>query len=181
MNGEKHAELALKTALALILIGIVAVLRVVPHPWNFAPVGAMAIFSGAMLRTRWMKVTLPLAALFLGDVFIGFHRLMPVVYASFLVSVTIGMWIEKRRSVARIAGATLAGAVQFFVVTNFAVWLAYDTYPRTRAGLAACYVAAIPLFGNTLASDTLYVSLLFGGYALAEGLLLPRRAAKPVL
>jgi hypothetical protein len=179
MNSEKHAEFAVKTALALTLIGMAAALRLAPHPWNFTPAGAMAIFSGAMLRTRWMKITLPLAALFVGDIFIGFHKLMPVVYASFLVSVAIGMWIGRRRSVARIAGATLTGAMQFFVLTNFAVWLAYDTYPRTAAGLAACYAAAIPFFGNTLASDALYVTLLFGGYALAERMLPVPATAEP--
>lgn len=174
---SKNASIAMKTILAVSLIAVAAALRIAPHPWNFTPIGAMAIFSGAMLRSRWMKFTLPLLALFAGDVFVGFHKLMPAVYASFLVSVAIGMWLEKRRSVARIGAATLAGAAQFFLVTNFAVWLAFDTYPKTVAGLAACYAAGLPLLGNTLAGDALYVALLFGGFALAERLVLPGRPA----
>ena len=172
---DKHTALAMKTILVISLIVVAAALRIAPHPWNFTPIGAMAIFSGAMLRSRWMKFTLPLLALFAGDVFVGFHKLIPVVYASFLLSVAIGMWLEKRRSVPRIGAATLAGATQFFLITNFAVWLAFDTYPRTLPGLAACYAAGLPLFANTLAGDALYVALLFGGFALAERLVLPGR------
>lgn len=174
---SKKASLAMKTILAISLIAVAAALRIAPHPWNFTPIGAMAIFSGAMLRSRWMKFALPLLALFAGDVFVGFHKLMPAVYASFLVSVAIGMWLEKRRSVARIGAVTLAGATQFFLVTNFAVWLAFDTYPKTIAGLATCYAVGLPLFANTLAGDVLYIALLFGGYALAERLLVGDRTA----
>lgn len=167
-TAEKGVSIAAKGTLVVALIVLAAALRVAPHPWNLTPIGAMALFSGAMVRTRWAKFTLPLVALFVGDIFVGFHRLMPAVYTSFLVSVAIGTWLEKRRSAARIAGATLLGAVQFFAVTNFAVWAALDTYPKTLAGLAACYVAGIPFFWNTLAGDALYVTLLFGGFALAE-------------
>lgn len=174
---DKHTALAMKTILVISLIVVAAALRIAPHPWNFTPIGAMAIFSGAMLRSRWMKFTLPLLALFAGDVFVGFHKLIPVVYASFLLSVAIGMWLEKRRSVPRIGAATLAGATQFFLITNFAVWLAFDTYPRTLPGLVACYAAGLPLFANTLAGDALYIALLFGGYAIGERLLLGERTA----
>lgn len=176
---NKNASLAMKTIVVVSLIAVAAALRIAPHPWNFTPIGAMAIFSGAMLRSRWMKFTLPLLALFAGDVFVGFHKLMPVVYASFLVSVAIGMWLENRRSIPRIGAATLAGAAQFFLVTNFAVWLAFGTYPKTVAGLAACYAAGLPLFANTLAGDALYAALLFGGYSLGERLL-ARHGAAPI-
>jgi hypothetical protein len=168
---DSEISLAAKTAVAMAMIAIAAALRAAPHPWNFTPAGAMALFSGATLRNRWMKFALPLAALFAGDVLIGFHKLMPAVYASFVVSVAIGTWIEKRRSIGRIAGATLFGAAQFFLVTNFAVWAAFSTYPKSPAGLIACYAAGIPFFWNTLAGDALYVTLLFGGYALAESFL----------
>ena len=154
----------------LLIIVAAAALRIAPHPWNFAPVGAMALFSGAMLRDRRLAFGFPLAAMFLSDVVIGFHALMPVVYASFLLSVGIGSWLAPSRSLPRIAGATLAGAVQFFLVTNFAVWLVpgVGSYPKTPAGLLACYVAGLPYFWNTLASDAFYVAILFGGFALAE-------------
>src|SRR5713226_1677372 len=171
MKLRVNDEALLKTASALAMICVAGALRIAPHPWNLAPVGAIALFSGAVLHNRWMALAFPLLALFAGDAFIGFHKLMPVVYASFVVSVAIGMLLREKRTVPRVAMAILAGSVQFFIVTNFAVWLAFDTYPRTLTGLAACYAAGIPFFWNTLASDALYSALLFGGFALAEKLL----------
>jgi hypothetical protein len=157
-----------RTILALAMILLAAVLRIVPHPWNFAPIGAMALFSGAMVRDRRLALLFPLLTLFVGDLFIGFHKLMPLVYASTLVSVALGFLLRGRKTLGRITGVTLLGAIQFFLVTNFGVWLLLDTFPKTAAGLAACYIAGAPLFWNTLASDALYVILLFGGFALAE-------------
>jgi hypothetical protein len=157
-----------RTILALAMIVLAAVLRIVPHPWNFAPIGAMALFSGAMVRDTRLALLFPFLTLFAGDLFIGFHKLIPVVYASTLVSVALGFLLRGRKTLGRIAGVTLLGAVQFFLVTNFGVWLLLDTFPKTAAGLAACYIAGVPLFWNTFASDALFVTLLFGGYALAE-------------
>jgi hypothetical protein len=163
--------LLLRGAVIVILIVLAAVLRIVPHPWNLTPVGAMALFSGATFRNRWSAFLLPLAGLFAGDVFVGFHRLMFVVYASFAVSVAIGRWLAEKRSAARIGGAVFLGALQFFVTTNFAVWAVGGFYPKTTAGLASCFVAGVPYFWNTLAGDALYACVLFGGFALAERML----------
>lgn len=160
--------LALRTIVIVAMILLVAAVRIAPHPWNFTPVGALALFGGAMLRDRRAAFLLPLVTLFAGDVVIGFHKLMPVVYASFLVSVAIGFWLRKRHTASRVAGAVLLGAIQFFVTTNFAVWAMVGTYPKTSAGLATCFVAGIPYFWNTLAGDALYSALLFGSFALAE-------------
>ena len=167
---SQKETLLYRTFLALAIIVLAAALRIAPHPWNFTPVGAMALFSGAIIRDRRLAFLFPLLALFAGDIFVGFHKLMPIVYASFLVSVAIGFWLRRRRSVARIGAATLFGAIQFFLVTNFAVWAVGLSYPRTGAGLLACYAAGVPFFWNTLAGDVFYVTLLFGGFALAERL-----------
>ncbi len=158
----------LRAIIAGVMIILAAVLRILPHPWNFTPIGAMALFSGAMFRARRVAFLFPLVALFAGDLFVGLHRLMPVVYASFLLSVFIGTWLANRRSIVRIGGAVFLGALQFFLVTNFAVWQLFGTYPHTPAGLVACYLAGLPLFGNTLAGDAVYATLFFGIFALAE-------------
>jgi hypothetical protein len=173
MNAEisKKENLLYRTLLALVLIVLAAALRIAPHPWNFTPVGAMALFSGAVLRDRRLAFFFPLLALFAGDLFVGFHKLIPIVYASFLVNVVIGLWLRDRRTIARISLATLLGAIQFFIVTNFAVWQFLGGYPHTGSGLVACYIVGIPLFWNTLGGDALYAALLFGGYALAERLI----------
>jgi hypothetical protein len=160
----------LRSLLAASMIILAAAVRILPHPWNFTPIGAMAIFSGAMFRDRRIAFLFPLAALFAGDLFVGLHRLIPVVYASFLLSVLIGTWLSNRRSILRIGGAVFLGALQFFLITNFAVWKVFGTYPHTLAGLAACYIAGLPLFGNTLAGDAVYATLFFGIFALAEHL-----------
>jgi hypothetical protein len=170
MNHELSPKenLFYRTLLALVLIVLAAALRIAPHPWNFTPVGGMALFSGAVLRDRRLAFLFPLLALFLGDLFIGFHKLIPLVYASFLINVAIGLWLRDRRTVVRISLATLLGAIQFFLVTNFAVWQFLGTFPHTASGLLVCYVAGIPFFWNTLAGDALYATLLFGSFALAE-------------
>lgn len=164
----KNGILIFRTIVVASLIMLAAVLRVLPHPWNFTPIGAMALFSGSLFRNRWAAFLLPLFSLFAGDLFVGFHKLLLVVYASFAVSVAIGRWLGENRTVAPIGGAVLAGALQFFLVTNFAMWAVGGFYPRTIAGLLACYAAGVPYFWNTLAGDALYAALLFGGYALAE-------------
>lgn len=173
MNAEisQKENLFYRALLALALILLAAALRIAPHPWNFTPVGAMALFAGATLKDRRLAFLFPLLALFVGDIFIGFHKLIPIVYASFLINVAIGLWLRDRRTVSRISLATLLGAIQFFLVTNFAVWQFLSGYPHTATGLLACYIAGVPFFWNTLAGDTLYAALLFGGFALAERLL----------
>jgi hypothetical protein len=158
-----------RTALVAGIVLAALLLRVVPHPMNFAPVGALALFSGAYFSSKRAAVAVPLLSLLAGDFFTGFHRLMLWVYASFLVSVAIGFWLRRARSVPRIGAATLAGAVQFFLITNFALWAsAIGNYPRNWAGVIECYISGLPLFWNTLAGDAFYVTLFFGGMALAE-------------
>src|SRR5258706_14842037 len=119
---DEKAVLLLRGAVIVSLIVLSAVLRILPHPWNLTPVGAMALFSGAMFRNRWIAFLLPLASLFAGDVFVGFHKLMPIVYGSTAVSIVIGRWVGENKTVARIGGAVFSGALQFFVITNFAMW-----------------------------------------------------------
>jgi hypothetical protein len=165
-NGKE--SVIVRTAVVLAMIVLAAALRVAPHPWNLTPVGAMALFSGAVVRDRRLAFLVPLLALFVGDLFIGFHKLIPIVYASFLVNVALGFWMRDRRTTPRIAALTLVGAIQFFLITNFGVWAFLGSFPRAAAGLLACYVVGLPLFWNTLAGDAVYAALLFGGFAFVE-------------
>ena len=155
-----------------LITGIVlaaAALRVIPHPMNFAPIGALALFGGAYFSTKRAAVAVSLLSLVAGDLLTGFHPLIPYVYASFLVSVAFGFWLRRKRSVPRVSAATLAGAIQIFLITNFALWASsIGSYPKNAGGLAECYIAGLPLFWNTLAGDAFYAALLFGGMALAE-------------
>ncbi len=161
--------------LALLLVVLGVVLRLLPHPWNLTPIGAIALFSGAAFdRKRW-SFAIPIAAMFIGDVLMeittgyGLHSLMPVVYGSFAASVVIGLLIRARRGSAKaVAGAAVVSSVLFYVVTNFAMWTISTVYPKTMAGLIACYVAGIPYFGTQLAGDLLYSALLFGTFVQLE-------------
>jgi hypothetical protein len=159
----------IRLAALLGAIFVAAALRLVPHPPNFTPIGAMALFSGAYLGRRGLvALAAPLGALLLSDLVLGFYRGMPTVYFSVALIVVIGWLALKRVSPLRIGAAAVASSVLFVVITNFGMWLSSGFYPLTFAGLTACYVAAIPFFQNTVAGDLFYSAVLFGGFALLE-------------
>lgn len=152
------------------LIAAGALLRLAPHPPNFAPIGALALFGGGVLPLPW-GVIIPLAAMVISDIGLGYmpgtDPGMAWVYGSFALIALLGyMALRGRRSVLRIAGTSLAGSVLFYIVTNFGEWLG-PLYPHTSAGLAASYIAAIPFFRNTVLSDLGYTLALFGIYQSA--------------
>jgi hypothetical protein len=158
---------------------VAAALRLVPHPPNFSPIDAMALFSGAYLGRRILAFAAPLGALLLSDLVLGFYHGQATVYCAVALIVMIGMAALQRRSAVRIGAAALMSAVLFFVVTNFGMWMFSGFYPRTTAGLEACFVAAIPFFQNTVAGNLFYATLLFGGFRVAELLLPQLRAGEP--
>jgi hypothetical protein len=155
-------------AFTFTLILMAALSRLIPHPLNFAPITALALFGGVFLDKKHTFIV-PLAALLISDYFLGFYPDMGWVYGSFILVGFIGLWLRKHYTFAATAGATLAGSVLFFVVTNFGAWLGYlNLYTRDLAGFIACYTAAIPFFRNTLAGDVFYVAAMFGAYELAK-------------
>jgi hypothetical protein len=161
-------------ALTLVVAGVV--IRVVPHPWNFAPIGAIALFAGAHFDRRSSGFLIPLIAMFCGDTLLeiftrdqGYHSLMGVVYATYALIAVAGIAIRDKRTSPFTVGLTTIGAsVLFFITTNFANWIWSPLYAKTIDGLVACYIAAIPFFGNTLASDAIFTAILFGTFAIAE-------------
>jgi hypothetical protein len=150
------------------MILLAAASRLIPHPPNMTSLTAVALFGGAYFSDRRLAFLVPLTALFLSDLVLGFYHHMEVVYVSFALIVAIGLWLQKHRTVLPIVGAALVSSVLFFVVTNFGVWVFDSLYPKTLEGLIACFVAAIPFFRNTLLGDLLYTAVLFGGFALLE-------------
>lgn len=144
------------------LVAAGAVLRIAPHPDNFAPIGAMALLSGAALPGA-QAFAVPLAALVLSDAVLGFYPGWIWVYGSFILIVLIGMTLRARRTALRVGGAAIGSSILFFVVTNFGEWLG-PLYPHTLAGLRADFIAAIPFFRNTVLSDLVYSLAFFGIY-----------------
>src|ERR1044071_8226968 len=133
-----------------------AALRPVPHPPNFTPMGALALFSAAYLGRRPIAFAAPLGALLLSDLVLGFYHGVVTVYASVALIVVLGWVVLSRVSPRRVGAAAIASSVLFFVITNFGVWLFTGFYPLTMAGLATCYIAAIPFFQNTVVGDLFY-------------------------
>ncbi len=155
---------------ALLIILCVA-LRIIPHPPNFAPVGATAVFAGRTLP-GWLAIGLTWVAMLLGDFALSriqgypfFTNVTPFVYGGFALQALLGRALRRRRGGA--VGAAVLGALAFFVVSNFGAWMG-GLYGHTLSGLVACYVAAIPFFGPTLAGDvvwTLALMLLYRTFA----------------
>ncbi len=167
-----------KQFLFLIIGGLVlmaASTRLLPHPPNFTPIIAIALFAGAYFRfTKWAWI-LPLAVMIVSDIGLWFMHgyelftlMRLVIYLTLIAIVAIGIPAGKKISAGRVLGGTLAGAVCFFIVTNFAVWLMGTLYPMSWEGLIACYTAAIPFFRNTLTSTLIYSAAMFGAVEWAK-------------
>lgn len=150
------------------MVFIAAFVRFIPHPPNFAPIAAMALFGGAYFSKKWAAFLVPLLAMFITDLVIGFHATMWAVYISFAIIVGLGMLLIKQKKVANIALASVSSSVLFFALTNFGLWISTPYYAKTGAGLVACYTAAIPFFHYTLLGDVFFVALMFGGYELVK-------------
>lgn len=155
----------LATPATFVLIGAIA--RVIPHVPNFAPIGAMALFGGAYMGKK-QALTLPIVAMILSDLVIGFDSL-PMrlsVYGSFLLMVLMGMFLKSRVNAKNTIIFSLTSSILFFVITNFAVWAFGGLYPHTATGLAQSYFFAIPFFRNTVLGDLFYSGVFFGGFSL---------------
>lgn len=165
-----------------ITILLASISRVLPHPPNFTPIGAMALFGGACFANKKFTFIIPLLAMFISDCVlqlisgIGFHDTMIYVYASFVLITLIGIYIRKNTKASNIIVASLISSILFFVITNFGVWAATG-FAFGIKGLLNTYLIAIPFFGNTafgsffvntLIGDLFYCGILFGSLYLAK-------------
>ncbi len=170
-------------ALALTLVG--GLLRLLPHLPNLGPVGGFSLFAGARLR-GWQAFAIPVIIMLVTDPIMGlifgypaYTLVTPFVCGSFLIYVWIGCHLRTTENPWRIGGAALLGSGQFFLITNFGVWLSgISIYPLTASGLMACYLGGIPYFGRTLLSDLAYAGLLFGLHAWITRAALPQEQVR---
>lgn len=164
---KKRKIIKITIALIFILIGVS--LRLLPHPFNFTPIAAIALFGGVYL-SRKTAIVLPMAAMAISDVFIGYYelKLMLFVYSSFLICVLLGFWLKKHKKWQLILGSSVLSAVIFFLLTNFAVWAFTSWYAKTLSGIIQCYLLALPFFRNTLLGNLFYVTVFFGSYEIIE-------------
>ena len=141
----------IKVIFGLILIAILT--RLLPHPPNFAPITSIALFSGFHFSNRRIAILIPLVSMFLSDIFLGMHSLMPVIYLSFILISVMSFYIKTLSFTIVLLASTL-----FFVLSNLGVWYFY--YPHNWGGLSTCFVLAIPFFVNAIAGDLFYTSVL---------------------
>jgi len=145
--------------------------RMIPHVPNVTPLGASCLFAGSRIG-GYLSYLLPLAVMLITDPFVGgFSRSSLVVYACFMINVWIGRRLVRQVTAARVGGAAFLCSLQFYLLTNLAVWFvssggARHFYARSLNGLLECYAAALPFWGRTLAGDLLFSGALFGMYAL---------------
>ena len=145
------------------LVAFLVLARVIPHPPNFTPVLGMAIFAPFLFRDLFVAIALPLAAMVASNLILGFHSSMFWVFLSIALITCGAHWAKMYApTLMKTAGLVVAGTFSFFVITNFAVWAMDGHYPMTLEGLIACYIAAIPFYGNTLLSTALFSALFFG-------------------
>ena len=150
-------------ASGLTVLGALA--RVLPHLPNFAPVGSISLFAGARMR-GWQAYAMPLVLMAVTDQFVGgWSAATPLVYLSYLITVFIGTRLRGTENAFKIGAGVVGSSLVFFLLTNFAWLMGSSMYPHTLAGVVQCYVAAIPFYGRTLASDLLYSGALFGLHA----------------
>ncbi len=155
MNSNSMQKEEIKVILGLIFIAILT--RLLPHPPNFAPITSIALFSGFHFSNKRIAILIPLIGMFLSDIFLGMHALMPVIYLSFILISVMSFYIKSLSFANVMFASTL-----FFVLSNFGVWYFY--YPLTWSGLTTCFFLAIPFFINALAGDLFYSAVLQFSY-----------------
>ncbi|HIE77831.1 MAG TPA: hypothetical protein EYP92_03270 [Candidatus Thioglobus sp.] len=159
---------------ALIALGVVA--RVLPHPPNFSPMAAIALFAGFVFIKRYMAFLVVIVTMLLTDYFVlgslspeyFASETMLVVYLALLFPIIFKGFLRAKLSGPRVAMTAITCSVVFFVSTNFAVWMFSPMYEKTWAGIVLCYTMAIPFFHYTVMGDLLWSGLIFGTYYLVK-------------
>ena len=145
----------------LFILGILTLGRIIPHPPNFTPILATAIYTPYMVNDKWLAIEIPLMAMLIGDIFIGFHPYMLWVYGAIGLSTLISNWSMRfNKKYIQLGAMAIVSSVLFFIITNFAVWTIWDYYPKTIDGLIMCYTMAIPFFKNTLLGTIIYTAII---------------------
>jgi hypothetical protein len=163
------------------LILLAAFSRLIPHPSNFAPIGAMSLFGAAYFSRKYVALLVPALSMWLSDLFINnvvygsyFNHFVWLyegcfwTYLGFALITLVGFWSLKTIRVKTLLLSSLIASILFFLVSNFGVWFSTNRYTADFSGLLSCYIAGLPFFKNTLLGDVFYVGLLFGSFEWAQ-------------
>lgn len=175
-------KLNLQTGIISIIILLAAFTRIMPHPPNFSPMAAIGLFGAAHFAKKWQAFLIPLIGIWISDLvinnfiysshssnFIWFYDGFYWQYISYVFIIFAGLFIfNKGISVKKTLGGMLSSSGIFFLVSNFGVWAGGTMYTKNITGLITCYAAGIPFIHNTIISDTLFTTVLFGTYYLLQ-------------
>jgi len=166
MNNQEHLS---RFLVLTVLVLAAAATRLLPYyfqsGWNFTAVGALAVFAGSQFKNKSLAFLVPLAAMAISDLFLG-NGFNKMVYAGFIAMVACGVLIQNKINTQNVALASIAGAVIFFLITNFA--FLYTWYPHNLQGIIQSYLAGLPFLRNMIIADAIYGLALFGGFYLLE-------------
>lgn len=135
------------------LLALAIMTRILPHPPNFAPITSIALFSGFHFKDKRFAIFFPLSCMFITDIYLGFHSLIPIIYSCFAINTYIGFKFKKLT-----LPSVLLASFSFFLISNLGVWL--HSYPLNFTGLTTCFVLALPFFVNSLSGDLFYSLVL---------------------
>lgn len=169
----------MKTGILVLVVLAAAFSRLIPHPTNFTPIGALALFGAAYFSNRFIAFLIPALTIFLSSLvinnvvyqpesFVWFYEDFPGQILAFGLITLLGLGLLKQVKVKNVLLSSLAASIILFVITNFSAWLTTGMYELTWAGLVQCYTMAIPFFGNTILGDLVYCGVLFGGFEWAR-------------
>lgn len=163
----------------IIVIASAILLRLLPHPANMAPIGALALFGGAYIDKKY-AFFLPILALLLSDMILGFHSTMIFVYGSFLITGAIGYFLRKHKTFGALTLGSLTSSTVFFLITNTGVWLTTPSfvYAKSLSGYMNCLAMGLPFFRYTILGDLLYLGTFCLTYVLVKQILLHFPATK---
>lgn len=177
----KNQKINIRFGVLCLLILLAAFSRLLPHPSNFAPIGAMALFGAAYFSQRYLAFLIPIISMWLSDLvlnnvvygqyfdhFVWFYQGFYFTYGAFILIGLMGFLLLKKVKIQTLLIGSLSASILFFLVSNFGVWFSGTMYPKDLNGLMACYTAAIPFFKNTLMGDLVYCGVLFGAFELAQ-------------
>jgi hypothetical protein len=161
-------------AYLFVVLAVAVHIRWVALPFSFTPVVAALLYFGARMPRKQMWIPLVMLAasgVYLSRVTYGypFTPDLLIIWTWYAAMMLFGGAVIKGFSPLRIGAATLAGSISFFLVSNFAVWLVWNMYPKTLGGLMLCYAAGLPFFRNAIASDVFFSAAFFGiGYLVSQ-------------
>tara|TARA_B100000029_G_scaffold404339_1_gene404368 strand:+ start:2998 stop:3516 length:519 start_codon:yes stop_codon:yes gene_type:complete len=150
-----------KEVFPIVLILILALSRLLPHPPNFTPIITIGIMSSYFFKNIFSSLIILLISMLLSDLFIGFYKNMVFVYLSLILITCIFFKIIKKANYSSLLIYSFFGSLLFYLVSNFGVWLTGDMYEKNINGLVNCYLMAIPFFRNTLISTIIFTYATF--------------------